>query len=415
MSLVVTIAHSGLPRRSLASGGELVFERGSGGIVIDAMGREYIDFILGYGSVIIGHNVVGFRRRLESYSQNGILLPGYSSWHVKLLWRLLQSKRHNYSAAFFKTGSESITAAIRLASRLSSKKGIIRCGFIGWHDAQLGKSVRWHESLESPLRFPLRFLEGFRGVAGEEEVFNWVSLDLKDLLSLVNNNVERIGCLVVDTYQLRFVGNETLRRALDLCRDNGIYVVADETKIAGRVSPLGFAADFGWDVDFFVVGKALANGAPLSILLGKPDLMAASEESRITGTFSQELSAVYAALATLDEMERMDGYIQIRSIGQTVAKEFNMAAQCVGVADLVQAESLFGGEMFDLTFSSKILGDWNYRQNLCSILASHGILLLQGHPSYVCLEHGGLDYDLLQQKFKAGLAEWKEARYSFRE
>lgn len=406
---MVTIVHSGLPKRSLASGGEIIFERGSGGMVVDADGREYIDFILGYGSVILGHSVAGFQRKLEGYSQNGILLPGYSSWHLELLRRLLQSKGDKYSAAFFKTGSESITAAIRLASRLSSKKRIIRCGFIGWHDAQLGKSVRWHEPLESPLRFPPRFLEGFRGIAGEEEVFNWVSLDLKDLLSIINANADNIGCFIIDTYQLRFGGRETLKSAVDLCRDRGIYVVADETKIAGRVSRLGFAAEFGWDVDFIVAGKALANGAPLSILLGRPDLMAASEEARITGTFSQELSAVFATLATFDEMEMLDGYNVIQSIGQRVAKEFNLAAERVGVADIVQAEPLFGGGMFELTFSGRILGDWNYRRELCSILAARGILLLEGHPSYVCLEHRSLDWNLLQQLFEGGLAEWKAA------
>src|SRR5713101_4422165 len=152
MRLMVTIVHSGLPRRSLAFGGEVLFERGSGGMVIDAEGREYVDFILGYGAVILGHSVAEFRTKVANYSANGLLLPGYSSWHIRLLRRLLQSTTENYSAAFFKTGSESVTAAIRLASRLSSKKGIIRCGFIGWHDVQLGKSVRWHEPLESPLR-----------------------------------------------------------------------------------------------------------------------------------------------------------------------------------------------------------------------------------------------------------------------
>jgi glutamate-1-semialdehyde 2,1-aminomutase len=414
MYLVVTIAHSGLPRRTLTLGGEVMFERGSGGIVIDADGREYIDFILGYGSVILGHGVAGFRSRLESYSENGILLPGYSSWHIKLLQRLLQSKAENYSAAFFKTGSESVTAAIRLASRLSSKKGIIRCGFIGWHDAQLGKSVRWHEPLESPLRFESRFVEGFRGVAGEEEVFNWASLDLKDFVSIINANSHKIGCLVIDTYQLRFAGSETLKKAIDLCKDNGIYVVADETKIVGRVSRMGFATELGWDVDFLVVGKALANGAPMSILLGRPDLMLASEESRITGTFSQELSAVFSALATLDEMERLDGYAVIRSIGLRVTNEFNAAARQVGIQDHVQAESLFGGEMFELKFSNKILGNWNYRQNLCSMLADQGVLLLQGHASYVCLEHGVLAYDVLRQRFERGLAAWKSARPSCR-
>ena len=401
------IVHSGLPRHTLPSEGEVMFEHGCGGMVTDATGREYIDFVLGYGAVILGHNVAGFRQRLERYSENGMLLPGYTSWHVKLLQCLLHSKADNYSAAFFKTGSESVTAAVRLSSRLSSKKGVIRCGFIGWHDVQLGKSVRWHEPLESPLRFEPRFVEGFRGIAGEEEAFNWVTLDLKELMAIIETSNHKIGCLVLDTYQLRFAGHETLKEAVDICRRNGIYVVADETKIAGRVSPLGFAADFGWDVDFIIVGKSLANGAPLSILLGKPNLMAASETSRITGTFSQELNAIFCALATQEEIGRLNGYCSIRSIGSKVVSAFNAAVQQLDLGGFIQAESLFGGEMFDLRFCRKVICDWNCRQKLCSILAECGVLLLQGHPSYVCLEHGILDYDELRQRFRRGLTEWK--------
>ena len=407
---MVAIAHSGLPRRSLALGGEIIFERGSGGMAIDVDGREYIDFVLGYGSVILGHSPVGFRRRIDSYSPNGISLPGYTSWHLALVSRLLQSKAESYSAAFFKTGSESVTAAIRLASLLSSRKGIVRCGFIGWHDAQLGRSVRWHELLESPLRFPLRFQEGFRGIDNDEQVFNWVSLDPNDLISIINTNGHKIGCLVLDTYQLRFAGAATLESAVNLCREHGIYVVADETKIAGRVSRLGFATELGWDADFLVVGKALANGAPLSLLLGKPDLMAASEDARITGTYSQELSGVFAALATLDEMESTDGYAVLRSVGHRVTNELNAAICRMGMQHLVTADSLFGGELFELRFSRALLADWNYRQHLCATLAAQGVLVLQGHPSYVCLEHEHLDFAALRQRCERGLAEWGSAR-----
>jgi glutamate-1-semialdehyde 2,1-aminomutase len=406
---MAAIVHSGFSHFSPGFGTESLFERGLGGVVVDAEGRNYIDFVLGYGSVILGHNSRGFRTSVDRYSQNGLLLPGYSPWHVALLRRLLKARSDNYFAAFFKTGSESITAAIRVSSRLSSKKGILRCGFLGWHDAQLSTSVRWHEPLQSPFRWKPRFIDGFRGVAGDEEVFNWVSLDPADLTSIVSANAHRIGCFLLDTYQLRFAGIDAIRSAISTCRSAGIYVVADETKIAGRVSPLGFAADFDWDVDFVIIGKALANGAPLSILLGSQHHLAAAEESRIWGTFSQELGGVFGALATLDEMERRDIYGVVRSLGCRIANTFNVASEQIGLQHLVQAEAIFGGSMFEIMFSAAILGDWNCRQRLCSSLQNHGILLLHGHPSYVCEDHRMLDFDDLEHRFGQGLAEWKAA------
>jgi len=273
--------------------------------------------------------------------------------------------------------------------------------------------VRWHEQLDSPLRSEPRFTEGFRGVGAHEPALNWVSLDLAELKSIIDAHSHRIGCFVLDTYQLQFTTSEKITLAIAMCREKGILVVADETKIAGRISTLGFAEEFGWNVDFLVVGKALANGAPLSILLGTPDLMAASEEVRITGTYSQELTAVFSALATVDQMDKLSGYSLIRSLGTRVVETFNVAAAHAGVQHVVEARTIFGGSMFEVYFSTQVIGNWQCRQDLCSTLARNGVLLLQGHASYVCLDHQSIDTILLTKQFERALGQWKSQQHGF--
>jgi glutamate-1-semialdehyde 2,1-aminomutase len=401
-----TIVHSGLPRQTLPFGSTISFEKGSCGNAIADDGTEFVDFVLGYGSVAVGHATEQFLTQLNLYNRYGLHLPGYTTWHYKLADLILDDYT-SASLAFFKTGSESVTAAIRLSSLLTQRRGVLRCGFIGWHDALLAQSVRWHEPLHSPLRNALRFTEGFRGVSGDEQVYNWVSLDLDELETILADHGSKIACFILDTYQLHFSNPEAIATALRLCKARGLVVVLDETKIAGRVSRLGFGHFYDWSADLTILGKALANGAPLSILFGSRDIMQQSEAARITGTFSQELSAVFSALATDEIMSRQNGYSLLKQTGTRLVAVINAAARAARVEDDIQALAVFGGAMFEFAFSPATIGDWSIRSAVCSFMAEEGILVLQGHPSYVCLAHAQLNWEELEAKITKSLRKWK--------
>ena len=199
-----------------------------------------------------------------------------------------------------------------------------------------------------------------------------------------------------------------LESSIKLCKKYNILVIADETKTAGRVAPLGIVTSRDLDVDFIIGGKALANGLPLSILFGKPEYMELSEKTRITGTFSQELSAVYGALTTFSLMTKNNGYSRIRNITKKIVTLFNNEALNQNVNDHVRAEELFDGAMFELVFLNSCLDNKERRTHLCKSMAKNGILILQGHPSYTCIGHCNLDYNDLTRRISAGFAEWKK-------
>jgi glutamate-1-semialdehyde 2,1-aminomutase len=253
----------------------------------------------------------------------------------------------------------------------------------------------------------LRFTEGFRGVSGDEQVYNWVSLDLDELETILADHGSKIACFILDTYQLHFSNPEAIATALRLCKARGLVVVLDETKIAGRVSRLGFGHFYDWSADLTILGKALANGAPLSILFGSRDIMQQSEAARITGTFSQELSAVFSALATDEIMSRQNGYSLLKQTGTRLVAVINAAARAARVEDDIQALAVFGGAMFEFAFSPATIGDWSIRSAVCSFMAEEGILVLQGHPSYVCLAHAQLNWEELEAKITKSLRKWK--------
>lgn len=407
------IAHTKITSKFGTGGGQLLFAGGQGGEVWDTGGKTYLDFVMGYGPVILGHAVGEFTDRFQSRLANGVMMPGYTVFHEEYLGRLLAG-RPDTRGALFKTASEAVTAAFRVAALETGKVGVIRSGYVGWHDAQIANSLKWHEPLHSPLRNALRYTEHMRGVGSQEPALNWVDLRLDSLAQLIDQHQHRLGCFVFDAYLASLTTPGLLREAVEMCRSRGLITMFDETKTGGRISRLGYAHDFDIGADLVVIGKALANGAPLSILFGSRKLLAHTERARLSGTFSKEMLAMYAALATLDLMEKpigqsADGWEEVSNVGIQVAATITEAAKEVGVDSMVWAQPVLGGGMFELVYSDELLGDRARRSALLAAFTGAGILLLEGHPSFVCLAHRDLDWTQLKQRASRALQQWSTA------
>ena len=388
-------------------GGASRFSHGKGGYVWDEKNNAYIDFICGMGPVVLGHAMENFNQSIWKAMAGGVILPGYSSHHEAYLDKLLTGERFE-RAAFLKTGSESVTASLRLAAANTKRLGVVRCGFSGWHDAQAGRSPKWHEPLNSPLRSGLKNVDCIRGIRNDESVYNWLDMKPESLYELLLRHGEHIGAFVLDAYLSSYVSWGVIEEAVEICRRFNITVICDETKTGGRVSKLGLAVSHNLDVDLIVIGKALANGLPMSLVIGKSPLLDLAEKHRLSGTYSKEMIAVQAARATLDHMLESDGFRRLQTVGSRVVSTFNQASEASGTTSLVNGRAVFGGSMFDIDFASEILGDNRSRELLCECLARNGILLLQGHPSFVCLAHENIDFEVLRQSFCSALEKWKK-------
>ena len=397
------IEHAGTCSIYNSNGDELLFARGDRGYVYDKDGREYYDFILGFGPVVIGHNDSDFNSYVISSLNYGIHLPSYTTHHEDFLARL--SPNVNKSFSFFKTSSEAISAAIRVSTQANGKKGIIRCGYIGWHDAQIANACSWHEYLYSELRGDVRFTQGFRGVSGEESIYNWPDLRIDTLQRMIENNPS-IGIFIFDAFQLHFMDIDILKEAIRLCQNNRIIVVLDETKTSGRVSRLGVSEAYNLNYNLLVLGKALANGAPLSLLVGDDSLMQFARAARITGTFSKEILSIWCALATMNIMDRTAGYTSLARIGSKICAAINEEINNADISNYVECVTVFNGSMFDLKFSKHVVNNKAIRGKLSKFLVDESIILLQGHPSFVCLAHDTINFEMFKTHLSRAFSRW---------
>ena len=209
---------------------------------------------------------------------------------------------------------------LELRAQRAGKYGFLRCGYIGWYDQELAYSRHWHEPVGSWLRSRERFSGlPFSRVERSRGGIDWDSGSLEDLEGILQRHSSTTGAFIVDAYQAAYLGEEAVAGALQLCHENGVVTIVDETKTAGRSERIALGWELGWRADLWVLGKAIANGAPLSVLVGDEGLSTDAIAARITGTYSKELLGVYAALSTLEIMSRREGFVEISRIGREVA------------------------------------------------------------------------------------------------
>ncbi|MVA19404.1 aminotransferase class III-fold pyridoxal phosphate-dependent enzyme [Agrobacterium vitis] len=399
---------TGADRLFNADGTAIAFERGAGPFVFDTDGKRYIDYICGTGPVVLGHAHEEFTKRLAQSLSQGICLPGYGAPHSKLARRFEEHEPGKKVISFFKSSSDAVSAAVRCAAAQTGRAGFLRCGFLGWHDALIAQTPYWHEQLYVARRQEIRYTEGYRGVSGEDAVYNWNDLSIETLDQILSKNGENICLFAFDVFQLAFMDEETLRLAISKCRAYGIPVLFDETKTGGRVGPTGFLSNFDVKPDYIVLGKAIGNGAPIALLLGDERYYDVFSRARIGGTYAKELISVNAASHVMDIMAEIGGYSAIKQGVLTIVDAFNSVINQQGLEDRVRAVSQFNDTVFELIWAPGVADDVTSRQAFARSLRDAGILILDGHCSFVGAIHStSLDPDKLHETINEGITNWK--------
>jgi len=356
---------------------------GRGARVWDTTGQEYIDWICGYGPVVIGHGDPRIATAVYQQMLAGTLLPGGSDLEDALGERLLTYHPSADSYLFLKTGSEAVAAAIRLARAHTGRRQVLRIGFHGWHDGLIDPKVGWHnwDNVRTPGPHP-------PGANPHDELgieTNPASTADEIEARFRASNAPPLAAVVLDPIQLPDLatGLTRLRRA---CDDTGALLVLDETKTAFRVAMGGVQELYGIHADLTIAGKALANGLPLSSVLGSCDVVQ-PKRTRVKGTFNGERAALAAAHATLDVLEHDDVCQRLDTVGAALITEVNKALDATGLSELVTAVPYRWNSMPHLHAPTGHPEAQRVRHELIADARHRGVLLLEGHNSFVNASH----------------------------
>ena len=161
---------------------------------------------------------------------------------------------------------------------------------------------------------------------------SWVPFDEVGALELaVAAAGSSLAAIVLEPVVNEAPSIEWLTRARELCDAHGAVLVFDEIKTGFRVAPGGYSEFSGVQPDLALYGKAMANGYPLSAIVGRQPIMECARESWISSTLASEATSLAAAIAVLDWHEEADICATLAETGKEMRAALDRAIVASGI------------------------------------------------------------------------------------
>lgn len=271
--------------------------RGSGALLWDEQGNEYVDCMGGYGVAIVGHCNPDVVNAIKRQAETLITCHGslYNDKRGEFLDKLTAASPHGLDAAYLSnSGAEAVEVAIKLAKKFTGKKGMIamKGGYHGKTSGALSAtwSKKYKESFE-PLLPNFKHVEYGDLEAVQREVD-------EDTCAVILEPIQGEGGIIVppDGY---------LRGVRELCDKRGLLMIADEIQTGlGRTGKMWACENWNVVPDIMTVAKGLAGGVPIGATLTRSEILHSFKRGEQTSTFGGNPLACAAGSATLDFIQR---------------------------------------------------------------------------------------------------------------
>jgi glutamate-1-semialdehyde 2,1-aminomutase len=352
-------------------GGYPVFvERAKGAKLRDVDGNIYTDYLLGFGSVVLGHAHPEVNRAVIAALQRGVNPSLIDLAHLDLAERVVELVPAADCVTFLKTGSDAVDAAVRLARAVTGRARVINYGYHGWHD--------WCSTSSGVPEAAKALLQSFR--------YN----DLAHAEALFAAYPEEIACIVMMPYEIDPPAPGYLNALKELAHRNGALFILDEVRSGFRIGLGGAQAHFNVSADLSAFGKAMANGHAISALAGRRAIMGKILQLGLTVTYFRSPDAMAAALATLKVLERDNVPERLARLGARLMSGLDEAAHQAGVP----AHSIGLAATPFIEFEHEHKADRDRAMRLfCNAMLSRGHLMTPAHHWFICAQMSDADID----------------------
>lgn len=284
----------------------LFLKSGKGSQVIDLDGNIYTDYINGLLCVSLGYGDVDVDNAIKTQLDSGISfsLPHTLEADVaNLLTELIPCAE---MVRFAKNGSDVTSAAVRIARAHTGREHIAVCGYHGWQDWYIGSTSR-------DLGVP---------EATKQLTHGFTYNDIASLEALIENHPNQLAAVIMEPLNIAPPEDGFLEKVRDLCTRHGIVLVFDEIITGFRYHLGGAQSHFSVTPDLATFGKGMANGMPLSAIVGKKEIMMLMNDIFFSGTFGGETLSLAAAKATIEKMQQVKFDQYIWSLGEYLIEQY---------------------------------------------------------------------------------------------
>lgn len=268
--------------------------------------KMYLDFMCGLGPIILGYNHKPTNDAIREQLENGIIfsLPTYLEQELaQLMVDIIPCAEQ---VRFAKNGTDADLAAVRIARSYTGREHIAKCGYHGWGD--------WHAISLRDYGVP----KALKDIVHEFEYNNLTSLE-----SVLKQH--ECAAVIMEAQALTAPDPGFLEDVRRLCDKYGTLLIFDEVVTGFRWALGGAQEHYGVTPDLACFGKAMANGMPISAIVGKKEFMKELDHAFFSMTFGGECLSLAAAIATIKELQSKD-YNHIWKLGDMFEAGMNEIA-----------------------------------------------------------------------------------------
>lgn len=301
--------------RMLERGYPVFTTRAKGARFWDVDGQDYVDYLMGFGPIVLGHGDEQTAEAVHKTLIDGCIFSTAHESELQAADLALSLNPWAEMVGFLLGGSAATSAAVRIARAYTQRDVILRCGYHGWHD--------W--TAVDPTGVP----QVTRDLSIE---MPYGDLDaLEDLLKKYDN---RVAGVIVETVQHAGPPEGYLQGVIDLARKHGAVSILDEVKTGFRVAFGGACEYYGLEPDLATFGKACCNGLAGSYVVGTREVMGneRAQSCWLAATFHCELLSLVAMQVVTQQMRARDGIAHQRRLGERLMEGINDACEKADVA-----------------------------------------------------------------------------------
>lgn len=385
----------------------IFISHGKGSRVWDENQKEYVDFLIGSGPMLLGHGHPEVLEAVIEQLPKGMTFFTNNSAGVELAEEICKAVKCAQQVRYVSSGGEADMYAIRLARAYTGKNKIIKFEG-GYH----GMSSEAQMSL-APLTLS-NLPQAVPDSAGiprsvQSEVLVAPFNDAEFVKSLISEFKDEIAAIIIEPLQ-RLIPPipgflEELRK---YCDETGIILIFDEIVTGFRFAYGGAQEYYQVTPDICTLGKIIGGGFPLAAIVGNREIMQHFDKSKVgpdgflmqLGTLSGNPIACVAGLKTMEILRRENAYKKMRCDGQRIAKLFHKHLSPTGVDFKVLGDDT----LFDVVFTKNdikdyrdyILADTNIYREFNQVLRSEGIFKPPG-KIYVSAALTEADFEVTEQ------------------
>lgn len=340
-----------------AVGGSPVFmERGSGAWVQDVDGNRYVDYVLSYGPLLVGHAREEVVAAISAAAAKGTSFGACTEDESRLVNKIRSFMPMIERLRLVNSGTEAVMSALRLARAFTGRDKIIKCvgNYHGHADYLLVEAGSGVATLGLP---------NCPGIP-KSTVGHTVMVPFNDLSAVeqaLSQYAGEVAAMIVEPV----AGNMGVISPADgyleglraITHAHGALLIFDEVMTGFRVHPGGAQSLYGVTPDLTTLGKVIGGGLPIGAYGGRADIMAqVAPEGPVyqAGTLSGNPVAVQAGLATLESGLRGDAWGRASSQAASLMEGLTAIAARKSVPMQINGV----GTMFSCFFAEIPVTDW---------------------------------------------------------